>query len=109
MLGPAMPGGYAQFKSLIERLTDESRRRPGAYRRKVLALAALGYAYPLVLLAVLAGFAAWALPWIAQGSGALAGKLIAVLLFFGFLVLRALWVRFDPPGGVPVSALEVPK
>ncbi len=104
-----MAGSYARFKSLIERLTDQARHSPNGYRRRVMALAALGYAYPIVLLGAFAGFSAWALPWIAKSSGAAAVKLVLALLAFGFLVVRALWVRFEMPGGVVVTAIEAPK
>ena len=99
----------ARSEALIRRLTEYARREPGRYRARVGLLAALGYAYIvlilLVLLALLGGLAA------ALVTGHVNGLTVKLGLFLGVLVwiiLRSLWVTIPPPEGLPLSRDGVP-
>lgn len=99
-----------RFNALVNELETVSRRDPGALRRRVRLLVALGYGYVGLLLLVL--LAALALTvWITwQGRNLLFGLKIALvpLVLIG-VVLKALWVRFDPPEGRVLTRADAPK
>jgi len=97
-----------QFEALVAELDGEARRRPDAYRMKVLLLAMLGngYLFAVVLLVflMLAGLVAsiyWLKGWVV--------KLVLIVGGFLLLVLRALWIRIEPPAGRPIGAGEAPE
>lgn len=96
-----------QFATLVARLEGEQARNPAAYRRKVLALAFAGYAYIsavlLVALVLLLGSLALAAKAAAAGI-----KLAIVFGGFLWLVVRAMWVKLDPPEGREVTREEAP-
>lgn len=100
---------HEHFESLVRRLEADARRAPRVYRLRVLALAMLGYAYVgvvlLVLLALLGG-----LGWLAtQGKGmSLVVKGGAALGYVAWVIGRALWVRIDPPSGIPLKRSASP-
>ena len=102
----------ASRAALVERLDRESRQSPGVYKFKLALLAVLGFA-------VLGGSAAIALA-ISAGlvvalylvSPLLLAKLIKVIwipVAFGWLVLKALWIKFDPPDGYRLQPGEAPE
>lgn len=102
----------ASHAALVDRLDRESRQSPGIYKFKLALLAALGFA-------VLGGSAALALA-VSAGlvvalylvSPILLAKLVKVIwipVAFGWLVLKALWVRFDPPDGYRLQPGEAPE
>lgn len=97
-----------QFDTLVKRLERQAQENPGGYKAKVLLLALLGNAYVsamlLLLVAVLVGLAASVVV-----LKALAVKLIIVVGLFLWVVLKALWVRLEPPVGREVKAAEVPE
>ncbi len=80
-----------------------------AYRRSVAAFAALGYAWVLGCLALAIGLIAWVLPQLLQGSFEIS---LGLTLFaaFGLLwtSLRALWMRFEDPEGIALTADKAP-
>ncbi|NZA26573.1 M48 family metalloprotease [Luteimonas sp. SJ-92] len=96
---------------LVERLDRESRESPGWYKFKLALLAGLGFA-------VLGGSATLAL---AASAGLVVVlflvspillvkllKIVWIPVAFGWLVLRALWIRFDPPDGHRLAPGEAP-
>ncbi len=96
-----------QFATLIARLEREQAQDPAKYRRKVLWLAAGGYAY---IALVIIGAIALLLGALAIGkSHYVAAKMIFVVGAFIFLVVRAMWVRLDPPEGRAVTRQEAPE
>jgi hypothetical protein len=92
-----------QFESLVARLEAEQARHPAGYRRKVLLLAVAGYAYIALVLAgsTLLLLASLALITKAAAAGI---KLAIVFGAFFWLVVRAMWVKLDPPAGREVFA-----
>ena len=82
---------------------------PQGYRFRVAMLASLGYAYLLVIVALLLGFVAWALYWAfyMRVSGAVI-KLLWIPLVLAGLVLRSLWVTVPEPDGKELRREEAP-
>jgi Zn-dependent protease with chaperone function len=100
-----------QFEALVRRLEDYARRQPGAYRTRVGALAALGYGYIFLILALGIALLA-AVIWLMLFGGRVYYneiKLIFILLAFVFVILRSLWVRFPPPEGVAIRRERAPR
>lgn len=99
-----------QFETLARKLEKTAESGMSSYRAKVLLLAAAGYVYIfLILAAVLAvlGLLVWTLV-----SGRMSSILIKVGLPFGalaFTILRALWVRWPEPTGMPLTPQQAPK
>jgi Zn-dependent protease with chaperone function len=98
------------FESLVQRLEQEAAANPVGYRRKLGALAFLGYGYIAAALILLIGGAALFVWMAATVSHAmvLLGKVGWALLVLIYLVLRAMWVRLEPPQGRPLTSQECP-
>jgi Zn-dependent protease with chaperone function len=97
------------FGALVQRLEQEAAANPAGYRRKLGALAILGYGYIAATLILLIGGAA-AIVWMATVSSTLLllGKLGWAFLVLIYVVLRAMWVRLDPPRGRPLTPPDCP-
>jgi len=98
----------AAFETLITRMEALAAGNPGAYRRRVFGMAILGYGYLLLVVTVLLVLSAILL------TGIVYGQVIAVQLLFVIggpllLVLRAMWVRLEPPAGERLTASRVPE
>jgi Zn-dependent protease with chaperone function len=93
-----------QFEALAERMARLAQSSPRAYRWRVYGLAVLGFAslflLVLTLLALLAISVAIAIRAIA------AVKLVILIGALLLVVLRALWVRLQPPEGEPITRIE---
>ena len=88
--------------------------RPRHYRRIVTLLALLGYAFPLLVLTLLTGlvvalvaarfgwfeFISFRVP-----AGFLTHSIVPLAVLY-FVVVRAMWPRFEPPDGVLISATD---
>jgi Zn-dependent protease with chaperone function len=100
----------AAFRSLVQRLEQEAAGNPVGYRRKLGALAFLGYGYIAATLILLIGGAVL-IGWMVTVSHAmvLLGKVGWALLVLIYLVLRAMWVRLDPPQGRLLTSQECPE
>jgi Zn-dependent protease with chaperone function len=99
-----------EFDALVARLQADAKADPAGYRRRVLLLTLAGFAYLFVLLAVVAGglgAIAYAFAH-ARGSGAALVKLAIPLVYFGWVILRCLWVPFSPPPGRGVAREKAP-
>jgi Zn-dependent protease with chaperone function len=97
-----------QFEALVGDLEDQADRNPGLYRLKLGAFASLGYVYIVGILGLLIGaVAGLGYVVVTGGSGGLAFAKIAfpVLILVG-VVLKALWVRLDPPAGFEMKPAE---
>jgi Zn-dependent protease with chaperone function len=94
----------AEFDSLVARLERLARNDPRSYRTRVLILALLGYGYlALVLVASTLVLAAMVAAVAASKGSAIFLKFALIPLAFIFIILRALWVRFDAPEGIALS------
>lgn len=100
----------ADFVHLVRLSEQDSAENAGAYRRKVAAFAALGYAWVVGCLALAVGLLAWVVPLMWQGR--LRGWMVWVCIAAAGLLwatLRALWVRLDGPRGVELTPTEAPE
>lgn len=97
-----------QFHALVGRLEEQARRHPFGYKLRVLLLALFGYGYlGAMLLILLAAFAATLASVVFLKAVAI--KLIIPMGAFLWVVLRALWVRFDPPEGTRLTRRDAPE
>lgn len=97
-----------QFEILVNRLERQAQENPGRYKFKVLLLATLGNAYigAMLLLVVALLVALVASITVLK---VLALKLIVLVGFFLWMIVRALWVRIDPPVGTEIKKIEAPE
>src|SRR5579862_8808773 len=98
------------FESLVRRLEQEAAANPIGYRRKLGALAFLGYGYIAATLVLLIGgtvFIVWMATSVSHAM-LLLGKIGWALLVLTYLVLRAMWVRLEPPQGRLLTPQECP-
>jgi Zn-dependent protease with chaperone function len=96
-----------QFEALVSRLEQQAQNNPDRYRIKVFLLAMLGNAYlgvMLLLIVVLFGMLLASVMVLKL----LAVKLIIIVGFFLWMILKALWVRIDPPEGTEITAGQAP-
>jgi Zn-dependent protease with chaperone function len=100
-----------EFESLVKRLEQEAAADPVRYRRTLGALALLGYSYIGIVVIGLVGGTALVC-WLAM-KNALALLLLKnvgwALVVLVYLVIRALWIKLDPPRGRPLSPLTCPR
>lgn len=99
-----------QFDAYVARLERVARERPGGYRLRVLLFGLLGYAYAFgvlgLLLALVVGLGRVAAD---HGGAILVFKVGIPVLVLGATVLKAMWVRIDPPDGKPLTRGEAPR
>jgi Zn-dependent protease with chaperone function len=98
------------FESLVRRLEQEAAANPVGYRRRLGALAFLGYGYIAATLVLLLGGAAF-IVWMATSVNhvmVLLGKIGWALVVLIYVVLRAMWVRLEPPQGRFLTIRECP-
>jgi Zn-dependent protease with chaperone function len=100
----------ASLRSLVQQLEQEAAANPAAYRRKLGALAFLGYGYIVASLILLIGGAVVILWMGATVNHAmlLLGKVGWAFLVLIYVVLRAMWVRLEPPQGRVLTGTECP-
>lgn len=97
------------FQSLVDRLEHDSAKDAGAYRRRVAALAVLGYAYVFgMLLLLVAAVVGEALAMLSALLVIAIKLLIPSLVVIGSVV-SALWVKLEPPGGFLLPRERAPE
>ena len=92
---------------LVRRLEVKARQRPRAYRLRVAALAALGYAFIGGALLVAAGGLVGTLFLMTRHP--LAVKLLFVFGPLAWVILRALPVKLEPPTGIELFHRDAPE
>ncbi|HJS44151.1 MAG TPA: M48 family metalloprotease [Gemmatimonadales bacterium] len=100
-----------QFDALVRHVEGYAQANRRAYRLRVGALALAGYAYVWLVLLVCIGALA-VLVWLAAtttGGKTAIGKLGIAIVVLAYAIARALWVRFEPPVGVPISRQDAPQ
>jgi Zn-dependent protease with chaperone function len=95
------------FELLVERIERAARSRPGMYKAKVFALAVLGYGFLAVVIVTLAGLVLAALLAL-RHAPLLAVKLVIAIGAFLLVVVRALWVKLEPPKGWKLARGDAP-
>lgn len=99
----------AEFTALVERLTEESRRAPAAYRRKVMGVVALGHLGigGMLLLALAMTVGAVALLIALRNFWLL--KIVWIPVVFGVVILKSLWIEVPLPEGTPLERATSPE
>lgn len=110
--GAAGMASVARYQGLVERLEREAQQAPGRYKFKLALLAGLGFAVlgGTVLLAL--GMSVGLVLALLAISPILLAKLLKVIwipVAFGWFVLKALWVKFEPPSGYVLGPNEAPE
>lgn len=100
-----------KFAEIVRGLEDFARREPGKYSLRVALLAALGYAYPLFVIAVVLALLGLVVALTFSGGRfQVAGvKFIIVLGGFALFVARSMWVKASEPEGVELRREEAPR
>jgi len=102
---------HEEFVGMVERLEGFARREPSKYALRVGLLAALGYAFVLLVLA-LAAAAVGLIAWLTVGTGRLNFWVLKfgwVLLALAWVVGRALWVTIPAPEGIELRREQAPR
>jgi hypothetical protein len=97
----------SRWLELVAKLDARARRDPDGYRRRVAAYAALGYLYIGVALALLLALAGGVVYLVIHHPGPLI-KLIIPIAATGWVIVRSLAVRIEPPEGVPLDRADAP-
>ena len=96
-----------EFEKLVSRLESGARNNPEGYRLKVLGLALLGNAY-IAAIVLLLGAALVLSAMAVKSAHAVALKLAFAVGALMWVVLKAMWVRIDPPQGVEIRRDDAP-
>lgn len=99
-----------RYEELVRRLEPTVVRNPARYRVSVVLLALLGFLYLLFILLILLASIAGVIFAMANSHhfGSAGVKIILLLLVPAWFILRALWVRFPPPRGIPLTRAQAP-
>ncbi len=97
-----------QFDALVGRLEEQARGNPAGYQLKVVLLALLGNAYLAAMLLLIVALLLATLASVVVLK-ALAVKLVLVVGFFLWMILKALWVKIDPPAGTELRRAQAPE
>jgi Zn-dependent protease with chaperone function len=101
-----------RYRVLIERLASQAKTAPQAYRTRVALLAALGFGVLALLVLVAVGLPLGivaALLITGRGFDPWALYLLIPQALFATMVVRALWLRFEPPAGYRLSPEDAPE
>jgi len=99
------------YRALVERLQRRAVAAPLLYRLQLAGLAGLGFAVLAGSVVGALGVSVGLVVVLAAIKPALVAhlfKLILIPLIFGYSVLRALWVRIEPPDGYRIAPGEAP-
>lgn len=104
---------YETFSKIAEAASQELKHSPSAYKRKLLLFSSLGYVAVFSLLAVvillIGGTVLFAVTSPAIFLMLVKKKLIFVLLFALWVLIKSLWVRFDSPQGYRLTKKQAPE
>ncbi|HEX8209741.1 MAG TPA: M48 family metalloprotease [Longimicrobium sp.] len=100
----------AEFDGYVARLERVARANPGRYRTRVLLFGALGYVYVFAVLTLLAALALGVGALVAaHGGWVLLIKLAIPIALLVWTIVRAMWVRIDPPEGRELAPNDAPR
>lgn len=100
-----------RYDRMMVRLEREARTAPGRYRAKVALLALLGFGVLGSAFLLALGLSAGLVAALLAISPFLLLKLVKIVwipIGFGWMILRALWIRFDAPEGHVLREGEAP-
>ena len=103
-----------EFAATVRRAEEHARSSPSGYRGRVAALGVLGYLYVGGLVVLALGLVVGlAMAVVGLGSGYVGARLLRELalpvLIFVWILLKALWITIDPPGGRRLTREEFPE
>jgi Zn-dependent protease with chaperone function len=100
-----------KFEALVRKLEKVAVQNPQGYKTKVAALAVMGYGFIFfmlaLLLALLIGIGIFVVNH--KGLSYAGGKLFFFLLIVVYAVVRSLWVKIEPPDGLPLTRGQTPE
>lgn len=97
-----------EWDALVRRLDAKAQSDPSGYRRRVGALALLGYGFLVFVVVVLLALGALVVVAAMSGSGVLLKLLIPIGALI-FVIGRSLWVKVEPPSGIKLEQGEAPR
>jgi Zn-dependent protease with chaperone function len=102
---------HEEYLEMVRRLEEYAGREPKKYALRVGALATLGYAYVLLVLAVVALLTCllFRLTFMGGRFNFAVLKFGWILLMLAWVVVRALWVRMPAPGGIRLTRAQAPR
>jgi TonB family protein len=99
----------ANLAAEIQRLDEQAKRDPAGYKRKVAALAVLGYCYIFVVSVALLALSVMFIVFLACWHVLVLLKFAWLFLIAVGLILKSLWVKQTPPEGLELHRRDVPK
>jgi len=102
---------HEEYSETVRRLEEYAGREPKKYALRVGALAALGYAYVLGVLAAVVALI-YLLFWLTSEGGRINFVVVKfgwVLAMLVWVVLRALWVKMPAPEGIRLTRGQSPR
>lgn len=97
-----------QFETLVEKLEHQALEKPERYKLKVFLLALLGNVYVGVVLSLLIGLLSVSIALL-MALKFVALKLIVPIGFFLWTILKALWLKMEPPEGIEITEHQAPE
>jgi TonB family protein len=91
-----------------DRWEHQASQDPIGYKRRIVLLAALGYAYIAGVMLLLAGILAFTILLVFHSHYVVIGKFILIPLIALGLILKSLWVKFEEPQGVAIKDSDAP-
>lgn len=100
-----------RFEQLVRQLEGYAKAHPTQYKLKVALLAFAGYAYVFAVLGTVIALTVGCFALIKDGSGghALLFKIGIALIVLATVIVRALWVRLEPPTGIELQREHAPR
>lgn len=100
-----------RFEQLVRELEGYAKAHPAQYKLKVALLAFAGYAYVFAVLGTVIALTVSCFLLIKDGSGghALLFKAGLALIVLATMIVRALWVRLEPPTGIELQCEHAPR
>ena len=100
-----------RFEQFVRELERYAKAHPAQYKLKVALLAFAGYAYVFAVLGAVIALTVGCFVLIKDGSGghALLFKVGIALIILATVIVRALWVRLEPPAGIEIQREHAPR
>ena len=100
-----------RFEQLVRELEGYAKAHPAQYKLKVALLAFAGYAYVFAVLGAVIALTVSCFVLINDGSSghALLFKVGIALIILATVIIRALWVRVEPPTGIEIRREHAPR
>jgi hypothetical protein len=100
-----------RFEPLVREVEGNAKAHPAQYKLKVAFLAFAGYAYMFAVLGAVIALTVGCFILIKDGSSgqALLFKVGIALIILATVIVRALWVRVEPPAGIEIQREHAPR